>query len=364
MSAAESGLLAFALAAGAALVMTPLAIRVAWRFEFFDSPGGYKEHSQPTAYLGGSAVVSAFLIALVSLSDLGRTWPVVSSVLVLFVLGTVDDRRNVGPLVRVLAELAVAAVIWNAGLGWHVLAASWGNLMLTLLWVVGIVNAFNLMDNLDGAAGTVGAVSGAGMGILGIAQGSILLAVVGFGLSGGCLGFLRLNLAKPAKIFLGDGGSMPLGLVAAVAAMVAASTGWGRGGVGVLAAGLFVGLVILDTTLVTVSRTRRHASLLSGGRDHLTHRLLARLGSTARVAVVLALAQFLLATLAVISLWAGETFLGVAAVSCVLVGVGAIVTLDMRWSEVPGTRSSDRTPDRAPASAGPVGNPIGQSVTR
>ena len=114
-----------------------------------------------------------------------------------------------------------------------------------------------------------------------------------FALCGACLGFLRFNLASPARIFLGDGGSMPIGFAVAATIMSLPDTGhlsW----VLIPVAVVLVGLPALDTSLVIVSRVRREAGVFTGGRDHLTHRLQSKLGSAQRVAIALAVGQALL----------------------------------------------------------------------
>ena len=190
----------------------------------------------------------------------------------LFALGTLDDRIGLGVTLRLIAQVATAVALWAVDLGWTMLPSEAANLMLTILWVVGITNAFNLMDNLDGAAGTVAAVCSAGAGALALIQGERASPVVAFAVTGACVGFLPYNLAKPAKIFLGDGGSMPLGLLVACTIMAVpdGTLDWTL----LFASAPLAGLPILDTTLVVVSRHRRGAPILSGGRDHLTHRLL------------------------------------------------------------------------------------------
>ena len=94
-------------------------------------------------------------------------------------------------------------------------ASDAANLLLTALWVIGVVNAFNLMDNLDGAAASVAAVSAACVGALAVIGDDVPLAVIAFALCGALAGFLRFNLARPSRIFLGDGGSMPIGFLLA-----------------------------------------------------------------------------------------------------------------------------------------------------
>src|SRR3954466_13506433 len=113
--------LALGLIVAVALVYsaTPLAIRVADRLQFYDKPAGYKGHARPTPYLGGSAVMVGFLLALfcVSVADGDRTLPLVGGMAVLWAVGTVDDRHNVSPGLRVAFEVVVAAVLWQGGLG-------------------------------------------------------------------------------------------------------------------------------------------------------------------------------------------------------------------------------------------------------
>ena len=212
--------LAFAVGSGAALIIVPAAIWIAWRTDFLDRPVGYKKHARPTPCLGGPAVMLAFLPAALLLGGGASQFGViVVCALGLSLVGAVDDRVGLGPLVRILAEIAAATALWSAGLAWDVSQSEMVNLAAAIFWVVGVVNAFNLMDNLDGAAGTVGGVSAAGAGALAAVEGDLLLAALAFSLSGACAGFLPFNLAQPARVFLGDGGSMPIGFVVAAVVM-------------------------------------------------------------------------------------------------------------------------------------------------
>jgi UDP-GlcNAc:undecaprenyl-phosphate GlcNAc-1-phosphate transferase len=283
--------LAFLLACGASLLLTPAAIALARRTAFYDRPVGYKGHLSPTPYLGGTAVVAALLI---SAALFGRAatafWPIAAGALVLWALGTLDDRYAIGPLPRLAIEVAAAGALFAAGVGWSVFSSETLNLAFSIVFVVGVVNAYNLMDNMDGATGTVALVSGAVLGLLAAAHGNVALGAIALALAGACAGFLPFNLAKPSRIFLGDGGSMPVGF--ALAATIMALPAGGRLGWALIPlAVLLVGLPALDTALVIVSRRRRGAALFLGGRDHLTHRLRARLGSARRVALALATGQ-------------------------------------------------------------------------
>ena len=246
--------------------------------------------------------------------------------LALCAVGTLDDRIGLGIAVRLAVQVAVGVVIWWADLGWQFLGDA-GDLALTVVWVVGLVNAFNLMDNLDGATGTVAAVSTAGAGVLALIEGQPLLAGLAFSAAGACTAFLRFNLARPSRIFLGDGGSMPLGLIVAV--VIATMPGRSLGLEDLFALVPIAGLVILDTSLVVVSRLRRGAPVLSGGRDHLSHRLLGWTGSARGVAVVLAVTQGLLCMLAIGLYQADEWAIAIGAAAYVAAGLAVIAVLEL-----------------------------------
>jgi UDP-GlcNAc:undecaprenyl-phosphate GlcNAc-1-phosphate transferase len=315
-----------------AWVLTPVALRVAARTGFYDHPTGYKAHPAPTAYLGGAAVIGAFLLAAVALGEERSHFaPILVCAVGLMAVGTLDDRFTVRPSRRIAAELAAAVVLWHFGLGWDFLASDLERLILTCIWVVGFTNAFNLMDNMDGSASTVAAVCAGGIAAeaLVVGNGDTGLAVLALALAGSCVGFLRYNLraGAPARIFLGDGGSMPIGFVVAALAMsipVDHQLGWPV----LLTAGLLLAIPVLDTLLVVVSRTRRGVAVVTAGRDHLTHRLRMKLPSPAAVAAVLALTQCAVSLLAIVAVRIGRTSIIVAALGCLAAGAAVVALLD------------------------------------
>jgi UDP-GlcNAc:undecaprenyl-phosphate GlcNAc-1-phosphate transferase len=258
---------------------------------FYDIPSGYKAHARATPYLGGLTVLAGVLASVPLLgADLWRIGAILVGLVGLWLMGTLDDRFALSAPPRVAAEALAALLLYAAGLGWSVFGSPTADLALTVLWVVGLVNAYNLMDNMDGATSSVGAASALGIAALALALGDLALAVLALALCGACFGFLRYNLARPARIFLGDGGSMSIGFLLAALAM-SLPLGVELGAQHVLASVLVAGLATLDTTLVVVSRRRAGVSFLQGGQDHLTHRLRSRLGTPRRVAATLALAQ-------------------------------------------------------------------------
>ena len=354
---------AFVLALGAAFAVTPIAIAVAGKTNFHDRPIGYKAHARPTPYLGGAAVLGGFLVAAALLGgEFARLSPIVACTCGLWAIGTLDDRRGLPAWPRVAAECGAAFVLWNAGLGWDVFPGGAGDLALTLLWVVGLVNAFNLIDNIDGAAGTLATVTSTAIGVLALIEGDIPLAVLTFGLAGACLGFLPYNLTSPARIFLGDGGSLPIGFVLA-AALMALPMAPDLGFEHILVAILLAGVPVLDTALVAISRRRAGLSIMTAGRDHLTHRLQTRLGGARTVALTLGVVQAGMAAIAIGAVQLGRGSIVAAWSIWFVVATAAVVLLESRsWAPVressfpsPAPLAVERPPVRS--TAGPAQGP-------
>jgi UDP-GlcNAc:undecaprenyl-phosphate GlcNAc-1-phosphate transferase len=349
---------AFGLALATAALATPVAIALARRTSFYDHPRDYKQHAAPTPYLGGVAVLFGVLVALAALrGSLGDFDTVVVVAVALLVVGTLDDRVGLNIGLRVLAEVGAAVALFYSGAGWALFGSEVADLVLTILFVLAVVNAFNLMDNLDGATTTIALVSAAAIALFAVVNGYIPAATLALALAGACAGFLPYNLARPrARIFLGDGGSMAIGGTLAGLFMSLPETeafGWELVPVIVV----LVGLPALDTALVIASRLRRRVPVLSGGRDHLTHRLLGGLGSCRRVALSLAGAQAVLSGLAIGLLYLDPKAAAAGAGTLLISGVVLIAVL-----EAPGWRSwtlrararSSRRPKESPVSAPPA----------
>jgi UDP-GlcNAc:undecaprenyl-phosphate/decaprenyl-phosphate GlcNAc-1-phosphate transferase len=355
VSLAERLLISFAVAAMVVYAATPYAIVIADRLQFHDEPIDYKGHGQPVPYLGGAAVMAGFVLGvLLAAGDWQKTAPLVGGVAVLWAVGTIDDRWTVRPVWRVLVELALGWMVWAAGVGWHLHTGALVDLGVTCAWIVAVVNAFNLFDNMDGAASTMALVVAAGAALIGSIEGEVWLAVGAASLGGACLGFLPRNLFQPARIFLGDGGSMPLGFAVAVLVMAAATTSvvaWQS----LLVALLLVGIPALDTSLVIVSRRRRGVSILKGGRDHLTHRARGFLPSARAVALTLGVLQAVVSVVAVLASEGGTSFVVISAILYVLAAAGAIVLLESRRFEEFGAHADPAVRDARAPGGSPVG---------
>lgn len=312
----------------ATLLLTPVAMRVASRTGFYDRPSGYKGHGRATPYLGGAAIIAGVVIAVLLVGDIGsHNVPIVIGVVAMWAIGTADDRLSLPIILRVATEAGLGLYLASAGLGWSVFHSEIANYALSAFWAVGVMNAFNLMDNMDGACATTAAVSLLGTGALSLVTDRTGIAPVCFAGAGACLGFLPRNLANPAKIFMGDGGSLPLGLLVAAGVMGAVNRSY-LGPSGVVIGGLLVGVVIFDTTLVVVSRTRAGRSVFAGGRDHTTHRLVGLLGSPRRVAGTLAGVQLALCGVTVALARAGEGWILVSGGVALAFGIALVWLLE------------------------------------
>ncbi|MBC9714414.1 undecaprenyl/decaprenyl-phosphate alpha-N-acetylglucosaminyl 1-phosphate transferase [Streptomyces sp. TRM66268-LWL] len=269
-------------AAVAAVLLTALLTRfvrvLALRTGLLDRPGARKAHSRPTPHLGGVAVAAGTLaVSCTGYAPLGPgTERLLWAASALALLGLVDDLRPLGARIRLVVETVAAfVVVYDTEL--TPLAAA-----CALVWIVFVTNAFNLLDNSDGAMGTVGVVTALGLALCAAAEGRSGLALVLTVLAASLGGFLGHNW-HPAKIFLGDCGSLFTGFLLASAA-VTVHTGHETLPT---ALGLLTLTVVVtaDTALVVVSRRRAGRPLLMGGTDHTAHRL-RRVGFTVPGAAV------------------------------------------------------------------------------
>ncbi|MFD9631340.1 MraY family glycosyltransferase [Streptomyces violascens] len=263
-------LAAATVALGLTVVLTGVVRLVAARFDVLDHPGGRKTHPLPTPNLGGVAVALATfgmtgagaLFGLAKLLD--GMGPMLGASGAICLLGLVDDLWQLGPRTRLVVETAAALVVVSAA------GLSLGTGLLAAVWIVFITNAFNLLDNSDGAMGTVAAVTSLGLVGCAIAEARPGFALLLTVLSAALTGFLLHNW-HPAKIFLGDCGSLFTGFLLASSAVTVHADAPGPQFLAELLALTVV--VVTDTLLVLVSRRRAGRSLLCGGTDHIAHRL-------------------------------------------------------------------------------------------
>ncbi len=296
-------LLIFSVALGGALLATPGAKWVAHRLGVVDMPNARKIHLNPIPLLGGLAIYVGFIIAVAVGGNLGRAaenyspWQAVGILVgatVVALFGAWDDKYGLGPRAKLVGEALGALALIATGISVEFLHNDILDYAVTILWVVGICNAINLMDNMNGLAGGVSAVASLFFFTLAALNSQALVAPLSIALFGACIGFLRYNFGHTASIFMGDTGSLFLGFMLATVGIKLNFPHNPLGGEVVwLVPVIVLAVPIFDTTLVTISRLRRHISPATPGKDHFSHRLV-RLGMSRREAVMFI---YLIATL-------------------------------------------------------------------
>jgi UDP-GlcNAc:undecaprenyl-phosphate GlcNAc-1-phosphate transferase len=283
---------AFGLSLACGVIFTPYAIRLARRLKAIDHAGSSRKvHKQPIPRLGGIAIVGAFFVPIVGLllvdSAVGRMFygdglrP-----LALFLgggliaaLGVYDDLKGANAKVKFAVQFAVAALVYALGYRIDSIANPFGDpialgalgLPFTMLWVAGVINALNLVDGLDGLAGGTALLAVATTFVFAVLHGEPLIMLFTAALAGALVGFLRWNL-NPAKIFMGDTGSMFLGFVLSTSAITAHEGSHTR--VAMLVPIVVLAFPITDTLLAMARRWARGAPLFAADRGHIHHRLL------------------------------------------------------------------------------------------
>jgi UDP-GlcNAc:undecaprenyl-phosphate GlcNAc-1-phosphate transferase len=299
---------------------------LARRIGILDQPGARKVHLEATPYLGGLAVVAGLCAAGLATGGTSRqVITIVGCGAAIAMLGLLDDWRSQGPLLKLAVESIAACDLWLAGIRGGVFGAPWADLLVTIVWVVAVTNAMNLLDNTDGVVSGVAAISALGLFAIAAIQGDLLIAALAVAVAGGCLGFLRYNF-PPARIFLGDGGSLLLGFLLAAIGLeldLVGPSGVARGAIAVLA----LGVPIFDLVLVVIARLLAGRPVHVGGTDHAAHRL-ARRGSSPRTVVfALMLAQVVCSGLALAMFRAPLIVVLGGSVAMAVVATGAITTL-------------------------------------
>ncbi len=326
---------AFLLPLAATLVLTPAAAGLARRLGVMDRPGPHKRHVEPTPYLGGAALALGLVVAGLVLGSTARqaTW-IAACGLVVFGLGLYDDLRGLGPVPKVAVESVLAIGLWVGGVRAGFFGVPAIDLVLTIAWVVAITNAVNLTDNMDGLASGISAIASLAYFAIAAPQGDYLVAAFAAALAGASLGFLRHNF-PPARIFLGDAGSLLLGFLLATLGLLLdldVSNDLLRIGVQVL----ILGVPVLDTAFVIVARRRAGRPISQGGTDHASHRL-AALGLSGReVALVAYAAQMACSAVAVVAVNRPEIAVPVAVASGLL-GLGVVTAILSRARRTTGT---------------------------
>ena len=325
-----------------------LGIKLARRFNLLDMPGAapHKLHRAPMPYAGGIALAIT-MTALILVSGLWKSHEILElffPAAIIFIFGLWDDKSNLSPSIKFAGQFLAAVLLIASGVsirvfeyggfyigGPHLIykVFDW---FLTVLWVVGVTNAFNLVDSMDGLAVGLSAWAFAFFMLATFDSQQITLSILSSILLGICIGLYFYN-ASPARLFLGDAGAQTLGFLLAVIAILYTpvqsyqASSW-------FVPILLVGIPIFDTTLVVVSRLRRGIPFYQGGRDHTYHRLICLGLDEGRAVMMMHGTALLLECVAFIAISQQPLLANGLFVTCIVLGGLGIVYLDSRrrWS--------------------------------
>jgi len=271
------------------LLCTPVIIRLARARRLYDAPDVRKVHPLAIPRIGGVAIVVSMLAVILPLL-LGNNWAgdtfmrtrvivLLAGAIFMFLVGLLDDLRSLSATSKLLCQFAAAAVVCALGIridrivlaNWLTIDFGWLSWPITILWIVAVTNAMNLIDGLDGLAAGISAITCAVIAVFALYTGQAIMAVLMLTLLGSLTGFLVFNF-NPAKVFMGDCGSMFLGFLLAVSACVCAAKSVTI--VGIAMPALALGIPIFDTLFSVVRRILERRSIFSPDRGHLHHRML------------------------------------------------------------------------------------------
>lgn len=275
-------------ALAAALALTPLVGWLARRLDVVAKPRADRWSGRPVPLLGGVAVflaASAGLFAASAEATL-TTAGLMLGASFLLVIGALDDRFAFRPQTKLVAQVLGACLVTGFGVGVVSSPVQALNIPLSIFWIVAVINAINLLDNMDGLAPGISLIAAAFLALQLAASGMASLAALAAALTGALAGFLCFNF-PPARIFLGDAGSLSIGLLlAGMSLSNALFANQKLGAVSVLfGPALVLAVPILDVLLVIVTRALRGQPVSQGGRDHSSHRLI-QLGLSERKALL------------------------------------------------------------------------------
>jgi UDP-GlcNAc:undecaprenyl-phosphate GlcNAc-1-phosphate transferase len=259
-----------------AIIFVPLVRKLALGIGFVDVPSARKVHKSPIPLGGGlpvilgSLAVFALVVFLFKLHLPESIIGMIAGTLLLTVVGLFDDFHELDFITKLMGQI-VAAIIFVAFLDKYSAFLSLPvQIAFTIIWIVALENAFNFLDNMDGLCAGVSMIIAIGLGILFLLKEMPVFAVLSFATAGGTLGFLRYNI-YPAKIFLGDAGSLFLGFMLSCLAIVHLNTS--KSLTVALAPILIMTYPIFDLMFVSISRIKEGRKVYVGGKDHSSHKI-------------------------------------------------------------------------------------------
>lgn len=317
------------ISAVAAAVLTPIAAQLARARGLVSDGRADRWGSRPTPLLGGVAMLLAVLIPVALVTPTRFDFLVVAlGTVAAAILGLVDDVRGLRPTSKLVGQVSIASGLALSGVQVEIVPFPPLAFLLTVLWIVALMNAVNLVDNMDGLAAGTAAIAAAVLLIMSPAE-PAWIGLFAAALLGATLGFLLHNF-PPARVYMGDTGSMTLGFALGALSLLLTNAAASNVALAIVAPLLVLGLPLFDTALVTLVRRIEGRPVSQGGRDHTSHRL-AALGLEER-AVVLVL-YGIAAGFAVLGLTASA--IGLALIPLLVLVVVVLVLFGAFLAEIP-----------------------------
>jgi len=274
-----SYLVAFFFALLLAYLFTPLFREIAVKFKILDHPvPNLKVHTKPIPYLGGLAIWLAFILTLLGVrffthfptGTLRNLRGIFYGGTLIMVLGLIDDIWKLDYRVKFFGQFIASIILVLYNIRIEFIPNLSFSIFLTIFWVVGITNAINIIDIMDGLAAGVAVIVGLAFSFIALPTEKIYVNFAALTLAGSCLGFLKYNW-QPARIFMGDSGSLFIGFILAAISLGESYTTINN--IGLFAPLLVLGIPIYDTLLVIFFRLLKGKSIFAGSRDHFAFRL-------------------------------------------------------------------------------------------
>ena len=265
----------------------PKLIYFAEKLRLLDDGGNRSSHKGSIPFFGGIAIFTGVICSLLFWSDIENIQFILVSILIVFIVGLIDDLRQITAFKKLIGQIIATLILIFLGdlqiesmhgvLGVYDLPI-WASLPLTIFVVIVITNAFNLIDGIDGLAGGLGLISSLSFGVIALLMDQIDIALISFTLMGALLGFLKYNIF-PARIFMGDTGSLVVGMILSILAINCIKYGlvsenYSYPNIGPLLAISFLAVPLFDSLRVFIVRVIKGNGPLTAARDHVHHSLI------------------------------------------------------------------------------------------
>lgn len=313
-----------------ALLLSPLLSWVSQRVGLIDVPGSapHKLHTGRMPIAGGIVIYLTLILVSIWGGEFqqAKVLPLLVCPVVIFIFGLLDDWKNLAPHWKLVGQLTGAGLLIAFGIQVRLFHQEWLNILLTLVWIVGVTNAYNFVDSMDGLATGLGGLAAAFFMLVTIESGQSELSHFSTILLGACLGVFYFN-ASPAIYFLGDSGAQLLGFILGALAIAYTPVGYSPFASWYVPI-LLAGVPLFDAALVILSRLRRRRPVYQAGRDHTYHRLVALGLSSNRAVLTMHIAALLLGSLAFIALDLQPLLANAIFVAVISLGIVALLMLE------------------------------------